>query len=130
ESLGAGPDSGRAILEVWNKVDLLPEDERAALVAREVGHPGRAHGAVAVSVSASTGEGCGRLLEALAALIDQAPPVDALLTAADGEALAWLYRHGRVIDREDEEGGEVRLSVRLDPQALGRFERLYPGVVN
>ena len=44
----------------------------------------------------------------------------------DGKALAWLYRHGRIVDRSDAEDGSVRLSVRLDHQALGRFERLFP----
>ena len=55
--------------------------------------------------------------------------ITAYLPAGDGseEALApWLYRHGRIVDRIDGEDGTVRLSVRLDNQALGRFERLFP----
>ena len=50
----------------------------------------------------------------------------AACAAGEGEALAWLYRHGRVVDRSDEDDGAVRLCVRLDSQALGRFERLFP----
>ncbi len=34
DQIGAGPDSGRAIVEVWNKIDLLPADAREALLAR------------------------------------------------------------------------------------------------
>ena len=33
-----------------------------------------------------------------------------------------------MLDREDEEGGGVKVSVRLDAQALNRFERLFPDV--
>jgi hypothetical protein len=43
------------------------------------------------------------------------------LAASDGEALAWIYRNGRVESREDENEGGVRLIARLDAQALGRF---------
>ena len=124
--LGAGPDSGRAIVEVWNKIDLLPEDDRVGLLARAVRRGEGSTGAPAVAVSAVTGEGCVQLLEFLTGLVDQDAPIEACLEAGEGEALAWLYRHGRVVDRRDEDDGAVRLSVRLDSQALGRFERLFP----
>src|ERR1035438_7144601 len=59
--------------------------------------PGQTGGAVAIS--ALTGEGIGRLLDA----IDLALPVDPMLTvtfrlpAADGATLALLHQFGRVI---------------------------------
>ena len=59
-------------------------------------------------------------------MIDQEEPVQANLGAGDGKALAWLYRHGRILDRADDAEGRVRLSVKLDHQALGQFERLFP----
>ena len=52
-------------------------------------------GAPAVLVSALTGDGCDALLAEIAGRIDEASPVEARLGAADGEALAWLYRNGR-----------------------------------
>ncbi|HEX4182750.1 MAG TPA: GTPase HflX, partial [Caulobacteraceae bacterium] len=61
--------------------------------------------------------------------IDQSDPVAADLGADDGQALAWLYRHGRVVERIDDPDGRTRLSVKLDHQALGRFERLFPGAI-
>ena len=69
------------------------------------------------------------MLEFLTGLVDQGAPIEACLEAGSGEALAWLYRHGRVVDRRDEDDGAVRVSVRLDSQALGRFERLFPDAV-
>jgi GTP-binding protein HflX len=126
KELGGGPDSGRAIVEVWNKVDLLSEDDRAGLLARAVRRGEGSTGAPAVAVSAVTGEGCAHLLQFLTELVDRGAPIEACLEAGEGEALAWLYRHGRVLERSDEEDGAVRVSVRLDSQALGRFERLFP----
>ena len=127
ESLDAGPSSDKVIVEVWNKIDLLAPEDRADLLARA----DRPVGSIAprsVAVSAVTGQGCERLLAVLADLVDQGAPLHGHFAAAEGEALAWLYRHGRVLDRADEEGGGVKVSVRLDAQALGRFERLFPDV--
>jgi GTP-binding protein HflX len=91
-----------------------------ALRSAETGGP------PAVAVSAVTGEGCDALLDLLASLVDDDAAIEADLSPQDGEALAWLYRHGRVMRREDREDGGMLLEVRLDPQALGKFERLYP----
>ncbi|MBX3482135.1 GTPase HflX [Phenylobacterium sp.] len=111
----------RRILEVWNKADLLPADERD-----EVSRDARRAHPPAVVVSAVTGEGCEALLAAVAALVDEAPPVDVVTPPGEGAAIAWLYAHGRVIEREAGEDGGVRLSVSLTAQALGQFEQLYP----
>jgi GTP-binding protein HflX len=111
----------RRILEVWNKLDLVPVDDRETLAgdARRAKPP-------AVPVSAVTGEGCPELLSAVAALVDEAPPVDVFAPAGEGAAIAWLYRNGRVIDRSPGKDGSVRLAVSLTPQALGQFEQLFP----
>lgn len=111
----------RRILEVWNKADLLPDDAREALVgdARRARPP-------AILVSAATGEGCPELLQTVAGLVDEAPPVEIRTSAADGAAVAWLYRNGRVLERETFEDGAVRLAVSLSAQALGQFEQLFP----
>lgn len=116
--LGIDPSSGRTIVEVWNKIDLVAEPLRSEIV-----DTAQVNGAVAVS--AATGDGIDRLLRRLADLVDGGPDLILELAPSDGEALAWLYRHGRVTAREDVEGAVI-LSARLDPQALGRFERMRP----
>ncbi|MDB5469283.1 MAG: hflX [Caulobacter sp.] len=118
--IGLGKDDeDRVLIEIWNKFDLVPEDERADLegAARRLG---------AMTVSAVTGEGCEALLNHLALLVDETPEIDVHLDYSAGEALAWLYRHGRVTDRHDGEDGSLTIRARLDSQALGRFERLFP----
>ena len=120
ERLGVNMET-RRVIEVWNKAALVDPARRQTLEgdARRARPP-------AVLVSAVTGEGCERLLGVLARLVDDDAAIEADLDASDGAALAWLYRHGRVMRREDRPDGGMRLEVRLDPQALGRFERLYP----
>jgi GTPase len=120
ERLGVDMDE-RRVLEVWNKIDPLPAEDREAVA----GDARRAH-PPAVMVSAVTGEGCEALLKAVSGLVDEAPPVDVYAPAGEGAAIAWLYRHGRVIERNEGKDGSVRLAVSLTPQALGQFEQLFP----
>ena len=127
KQIGAGADSERAIVEVWNKIDLLPAEDREQLLARPQRRDGS--GVPVVALSAITGEGCERLTEFLAELLDKGAPIEARLGPDDGEALAWLYRHGRVLGRSDDGSGQVSLEVRLDAQALGQFERRFPGAL-
>jgi GTP-binding protein HflX len=120
EQLGVDMDE-RRILEVWNKLDLLDEAARADVL----GDARRAH-PPAIPVSAVTGEGTADLLQAVAGLVDEAPPVDVYAPVGEGAAIAWLYRHGRVLERHDGKDGSVRLAVSLSPQALGQFEQQFP----
>src|SRR5262249_21220762 len=121
------PPEGRRqpMIEVWNKIDLVPDEDMALLRARAA-RSAETGGPLAVAVSAVTGEGIEALRETIASLVDSAPEVETRLPPGDGEALAWLYQNGRVTARSDQEDGSVRLLVRLDDQALGRFERLFP----
>jgi GTP-binding protein HflX len=126
EQIKAGADSGRVLVEVWNKIDLLDEDDRVSVTARAIRTLDQSSAPKAIAVSAYSGEGIERLLTLFGELIDQEAPVHANLAPGDGQALAWLYRHGRILTRADDEDGRVRISVRLDHQALGRFESLFP----
>ena len=118
------PDDDR-VIEVWNKIDLLDEDDRISVNARALRTSEQPNGR-AIAVSAVTGQGMDALLALFAEMIDQDEPVQANLAAGDGRALAWLYRHGRILDRHDGADGRVQLSVKLDNQALGQFEQLFP----
>jgi GTP-binding protein HflX len=119
--LGVTFDEGKTVVEVWNKVDLLGEDDREII-------EGQARRVEAAAVSAVTGEGCEALLRRISGLIDDSAPVEIELGAQHGQALAWIYRNGRVLSRYDGPEGEIRLVARLDAQALGRFERQFPDV--
>ena len=121
--LGIEDDRDPRVIEVWNKIDLVAEEERGLVRARAIRSSETR--AAATPVSAVTGEGVADLLALVASRIDEAHPQKILLSAHQGEALAFLYRHGRVADRHDLEDGGIELEVRLDPQALGRYQRDY-----
>jgi GTPase len=98
-------------IEVLNKADLL--GGVAEVPVREE----------AVAVSAITREG----LEALKAVIDlriaQGMDVaDYDIPPQDGASLAWLYQHGEVVERHDDDAA-VHMRVRLLPADRARFER-------
>ena len=118
DEIGVKAEDGRRILEVWNKSDLLTPD-----VAEDTAE--RADRCGAVLVSAVEGVGLAELAARIAALIDDDPERTFDLEAADGEALAWLYRHGRVMDRTENDGRLI-ITARLNPRALGRFEQMRP----
>ncbi len=110
----------RRILEVWNKTDLLDPDAR-----EEIEGQAARSGNASVAVSAWTGEGIETLRQAITDLIDDDPETELVLQPSQGEALAWLYEHGRVTARDTDAEGRMLLTVRLDPQAMGRFERQF-----
>jgi GTP-binding protein HflX len=102
--------AGRTI-EVLNKADLL--GGAAALPQK----PG------AVALSAITGEGLEALKAALDARISAGlEQAEYAIEHNDGARLAWLYAHGEVVGREDDEQA-ARVTVRLLPADRARFER-------
>ncbi len=120
------PEGKRQVMiEVWNKLDLVDPEEQGVTKARAIRWAEQT-GVPAVAVSAVTGDGIEALREMVADLIDDSAEVELRIPPGDGEALAWLYQNGRVTARSDQDDGAVRMLVRLDDQALGRFERLFP----
>ena len=108
------------LIEVLNKIDLLALADRATLL-QQTGR--QAH---AVALSALTGEGAGQLLADIdRRLASQRQVGHFKVPHGEGAALAWLYSHGEVLTRRDDEEFTY-LDVRLDPADLGRYQRLYP----
>ena len=114
--LGVGDKVDLGLIEAWNKIDLLDEHGR-----HEVFNQVRRDKKL-IAISAVSGEGVGPLLNMLderLAAERQVLTVDVKLE--DGATLAWLYRHGDVLRREDDEAC-AHLLVRLDAVDAGRFE--------
>jgi GTP-binding protein HflX len=110
------PDWPERTVEILNKADLLGG---IASVERRP---------AAIAVSAITGEGLPALREVLdyriAAGMEQAV-YD--IPHADGARLAWLYAHGEVVTRSDNDDS-AHVTVRLLPADRARFERPMAGV--
>lgn len=106
------------LIEVLNKADLV-EDHDREVIANKIARGNTP----AVLVSAKTGEGCERLLGVLdERLASAASVIDVALAPADGESLAWVYRHGEVIARDDGEEA-IHLKVRMDADDVARLSR-------
>ena len=114
KDLGVSKTARDEIIEVWNKIDLLDDDHRAALTADAM------DAARVVPVSAVTGEGVDKLLIRIeAALAEHNPVVRIELAPEDGAQLAWIYGHGEVLDRQDGEDGRTTLTARFDTRHAG-----------
>ena len=116
--LGIGIDSKIPILEVWNKIDLLPDERRDELSTQSAAH---AH----VSVSSQTGEGCEDLLAHIESLMAAfKKPLQFHVKFEDGEGQNWVYRHADILEKTQDEEGIV-FTVRMSPdraaQARNRF---------
>ena len=102
------------VVEVLNKADLLGGVGAV---------PGLAGDAGVIAVSALTGEGLDALRDALDTRLSAGmETVDYAIPASDGARLAWLYRHGEVLERNDGDV-DVRVTVRLSPADRARFEQ-------
>jgi GTP-binding protein HflX len=113
--LGIEAGTDRPFVEILNKIDLLALDVRKGLVTANARPDGP------IAVSAVTGEGLEALLVRFEGELTGANIRFRLtLNHADGENLAWVYRHAQVLKRTDKAKG-VELMLAIDPQDVGRF---------
>ncbi|MEJ0025652.1 MAG: GTPase HflX [Rhizomicrobium sp.] len=114
--LGVEMDGERPFIEVLNKIDRIEPEVRAGLLAGN----GRAGGPVAVS--ALTGDGLDQLRHRFESELSHANIQYRLtLPHADGEGLAWAYRHAQVRERREAKNS-VELLLTIPPQETARFE--------
>jgi GTP-binding protein HflX len=123
--LGVDPNDHARLVEVWNKIDLLPEAERDRLLNVARNKPRDERPAL---VSALTGEGLDRLLGRIEDLLARGRvSLDVVIDRADGEGLAWAYRHAEVMARLDDEDGDIHLTLRVSPERLERVRGRFVG---
>lgn len=116
KELGIDPHGDRRIIEVLNKADLLDAEEREAAKKSTDRQQ-------MILLSALTGDGVDVLLKRLDDVLFAAGRVSELAVGVDdGEGLAWLYRHGRVLRREDKED-RIELHVTLSEADEEKWSR-------
>jgi GTPase len=121
--LGVEPGRDRPFVEILNKIDLLEPGARAGLQARAAVRP-----EASTAVSALTGEGLDVLLNRFESVLTGDNIVLRLeLAASDGAGLAWVYRHGRVLERRDDDEAGIVLRLSVNPQEAAKFESRFPG---
>ena len=118
KSLGIGEGESPARIEAWNKVDLLSEPERQALLAEAQRRND------VIPISALTGWGVDDLREHISSTLRQGTQIHQVrLDPADGSRLAWLHSRGEVLDQRMD-GEEIEVDVRLSPDNWARFQSL------
>ena len=124
QELGLDEASQVRLIEVWNKADLLGEQERERLAQLAQ----RGEGSKPVLVSALGGEGVDTLLAAVERHVARDRPTFAVhLDPADGAGLSWLYENAEMLDRRTDEGGGIRAVVRVAREKEARFLHRYSG---
>lgn len=100
-------------IEVLNKIDLI---ENIALIDKPKDF---------IGISALTSENLPSLIQMiddrLAKMMEE---ITFVIPVSDGAALSWLYNHGEILQRNDDEN-HMTILVRLSPANKARFEQLY-----
>jgi len=106
------------VIEVWNKLDRLDGAgrERVLNLAGRQNSDRRP-----IPVSALTGEGVDRLVDAIEARLSESRlTFEVSIDPADGAALSWLYRHSEVLVKDMRDDGRMAVTVRADPDNAAR----------
>lgn len=120
EELDIKYDSDERVLEVYNKIDAIEDDDTLNDLKRKSKYDERI-----IPISAISGAGVDELLARLEKLVAASyHEIECDIPYADGRALAWLYDHGDVLKREDTEKG-IYIAVRLSGADLSRFNGQY-----
>jgi GTP-binding protein HflX len=115
-SLGV-PEETRSF-EVWNKLDLLPDEAADAMRERA------ARDDSVIAISAITGEGLETLQEIVATTLQGAMRVaDLTLGFSEGRKRAWLFSQDIVVNENQTEEG-FELTVRWSADVEAAYQRL------
>lgn len=118
KSLGVLDNETQNLYEVWNKTDLLDEEQR------EIVENMAARQDNVAMVSATTGKGCEELLLKLDEVLAKDKKTFTLRFAhIDGADIALFYKYGEVLEREDTEK-YTEITVRLDQAAIGQLTKM------
>ena len=117
-SLGLAEEGAPPRIEAWNKIDLLPTEERERLFEEAKRRDD------VVPVSAISGEGLDNLRDQMAAKLRSGEQVHRIrVPASAGDKIAWLHSRGEVLDQVLDHD-ELELSVRLSPDNWARFQAM------
>jgi GTP-binding protein HflX len=109
--LGIDTEASARILEVWNKIDRFPAEERENLANIAARRP---PDKPCFLVSAENGEGIDTLLNAIEERLAAARiTLDLSIDAGDGAGVSWLHRNAEVLVKELHDG-HFDMVVRVD----------------
>lgn len=109
-------------IEVHNKGDLLTEEEKALLLSSPSPPLSRS-----LVLSALQGDGIEELLKAIDLCIQKGVKekniyAEVEIPSMEGDLLAWLYRHGAIVSRQDKDES-IHLVLSLLPQDFPKLKK-------
>ncbi|PCK00099.1 MAG: GTPase HflX [Zetaproteobacteria bacterium] len=118
EDLGIEYETDDRIIEVYNKTDLLDEDSCVELSRQR-----KISKMPMILISAYKNHGIDGLLNQVAEITVKNRQDSVFnVSISDGKAIAWLYSHGDVLQREDSDT-DVKISLRLADGDQMKFEK-------
>jgi GTP-binding protein HflX len=121
--LGVNADT-TPIIEVWNKIDLIPEDALVGIVPI-----GKVAGVV--PASAVTGKGLDQLQLAIeTCLAENSRSYRVHVPHIAGADIGWLHSHSEVITRDEPDEQGTSFVVRLDPRHKAEFFERFNGRIS
>lgn len=112
--LETSENSKRAMMEAWNKIDLM-DAETLGFTRRQAD----VQGSRIIPVSAVTGAGVDDLLAQIETEIASTRAEESFhIPVEDGEGRAWLFAHATVLDEDVQEDGSTLMRVALTPRNL------------
>jgi GTP-binding protein HflX len=118
KDLGLADTIENTLIEVFNKIDLLPSESLEMLTNQS-----SRSNIPNVLISAVTGQGCDELISIIDSQITKNfETLEISLPHLDGASLAWLYSHSSILERSDDEKS-IHLKIRIDETNLARFRQ-------
>lgn len=116
--LGIEYDSDTRIIEVLNKIDRIPAEDRDQVI-HKTGFYERE-----VAISALTGEGIEKLHGAIQKIVSEHHQfVSYTIDASRGDAISWLHERTNVLEETpNADHTHICISVDIDPADMGRFQ--------
>lgn len=116
KDLGVEYDGDERIIEVYNKIDALPEEEADDFI-RQAKNPNKN----CISISALTGYGVDSLMEKIARITAQGYREKTyVIPHANGKAVSWLYEHTEILSRTDGQDN-ITLKTRITEALENKF---------
>jgi GTP-binding protein HflX len=119
KEIGAVGEGSAPLIEAWNKIDLLGGEDGDRIRAEAKRRDN------VVLISALSGQGVGDMLNCVTDHLRKGAKVRKVcLPAGSGEAIAWLYANGEVLDQQSRDL-ETDYEVRMSDADWARFRTHY-----
>lgn len=122
EQLGVDIHNSGNILEAWNKIDLLGDEQFEAISRLKTG---QGVDGEPLLISSVTGAGIDELLQEIEHRISGGQGLVEITLGLEAMGkLGWVYENTRVLERKDNNDGSVSLKLRVSPNLIDDVKAL------